>query len=111
MDADSVPNIVAGDRYEKQRTEWLRYLSSQVTDLKVQVEIARYAFLASSAKDEIMGYTHDFFRDTFYLPIESGVEATQNAVKEIAELKLLAGIEKKWISSGENSAKNWKKIC
>lgn len=86
---------LSGERFEKQRTEWLRFLMSQFSDLKVQIEIARYGFLASSAKDEIMGYTHEFFRDTFYLPIEKGVEATKETVKKIGELKSTKGVGKK----------------
>lgn len=86
---------LSGERFKKQRTEWLRFLMSQFSDLQVQIEIARYGFLASSAKDEIMGYTHEFFRDTFYLPIEKGVEATKETVKKIGELKSKKSVDKR----------------
>lgn len=92
---DRLLEKLSSDRFEKQRTEWLKFLTSQFSDLKVQLEIARYGFLASSAKDEIMGYTHEFFRDTFYLPIEKGVEATKETVKKIRDLKSTKGFSKK----------------
>ena len=83
------------ETFKKQRREWGRFLMSQFTDLKVQVEIARYGFLASTANEEIKKLTHEFFRDTFYLPFEKGVKATQAAVKEIGELKPSDSVEKK----------------
>lgn len=92
---DRVLDKLSGDRFEKQRRKWFRFILSQYSDLNVQLEIARYGFLASSAKDEILGYTHEFFRDTFYLPIEQGVEATKKSIKEIDELKSSAGVGKK----------------
>lgn len=83
------------DAFKKQRKEWGRFLLSQFTDLKVQIEIARYGFLASSANEEIKKLTHEFFRDTFYLPFEKGVKATQSAVKQIGEIKPSEIVEKK----------------
>ena len=89
------PVIDSGDVFKKQQTEWGRFLMSQFSDLKVQVEIARYGFLASEAKDEIMRYTHEFFRDTFYVPFENGVKATRSAVNEISEMKASETVVKK----------------
>jgi len=83
------------DVFKKQRKEWGRFLMSQFTDLKVQVEIARYGFLASSANEDIKKLTHEFFRDTFYLPFEKGVKATQTALKQIGEIKPSDNVEKK----------------
>lgn len=93
--SDSQPAIASGDSFKKQKMEWDRFLMSQFSDLKVQVEIARYGFLASVAKDEIMGQTHQFFRDSFYVPIENGVKATQSAVKEIGQMTATSKVEKK----------------
>lgn len=94
--ATSIRNSIAsGESFKKQQVEWGRFLMSQFSDLKVQVEIARYGFLASEAKDKIMAHTHEFFRDSFYVPIENGVKATRSAVKEIGEMNASGKIEKK----------------
>lgn len=87
----------AAERFEKQKTEWVRYLRSQLTDLKVQAEIAHYGFVASSVKKDIEQRSHQFFRDTFYLPIEKGVEATKDAIEQLRDLKSKssAGVDKK----------------
>lgn len=82
-----LPDIASGKSYDEQQTEWIRFLMSQFSDLKVQEEIAQYGFLASEAKNKIMGYTHKFFRDSFYLPIENGVKAIQSAIQEIEDMK------------------------
>lgn len=87
----------AAERLEKQKTEWVRYLRSQLADLKVQAEIAHYGFVASSVKKDIEQRAHQFFRDTFYLPIEKGVEATKNAIQQLKELrsKSSVGVDRK----------------
>lgn len=87
----------ASERLEKQKTEWVRYLRSQLADLRVQAEIAHYGFVASSVKKDIEQRSHQFFRDTFYLPIEKGVEATKDAIEQLKELRVKspAGVDKK----------------
>jgi len=90
--------LLSDESYAKQRKEWGRFLMSQFSDLKVQVEIAQYGFLASTSKDDILRHTHEFFRDSFYLPLEQGVNATRSAVKEIGEMKENAAVVKKLAS-------------
>jgi len=94
-DSDRTSKLPDNDIFEKQRTEWGRFLMSQFTDLKVQVEIAQYGFLASAANQNIKKLTHEFFRDSFYLPFEQGVEAIQAAVKEIGGMKDFDSFEAK----------------
>ncbi len=85
------------ERLEKQNTAWVHFLRSQFADLNVQTEIARFGFIASSVKDDILAQSHEFFRDSFYVPIENGVKATKLAIESLKELKSASGkgIEKK----------------
>lgn len=66
---------------QKLQNDWLIYLKSQYSDFAIQIEIARFAFLADNAKGEILNFTHRFFRDYCYLPLEKGV----TKIKEIAD--------------------------
>ncbi len=59
---------------------WITYLRSQYSDFAIQIEIARFAYLSENAKEEILNYTHTFFRDYCYLPLETGI----SKIKEIA---------------------------
>lgn len=92
---DIQPDVVSDESYKKQQTKWVQFLMSQFSDLKVQVEIAQYGFLASKAKDKIMVQTHEFFRDSFYIPIEEGVKAIKSVVGEIKQMKESGKVEKK----------------
>lgn len=85
------------ERLEEQKIAWVQFLRSQYEDLNVQTEIARYGFVASSAKDELLDQSHTFFRDSFYVPIENGVKATKVAIEGLTELKSASvkGVEKK----------------
>ncbi len=89
------------ERLEEQKDAWVHYLQTQFADLNVQTEIARFGFIASSVKDNILNQSHDFFRDSFYVPIENGVKATKEAIERLNELKSVSGkgIEKKieWV--------------
>lgn len=80
-----------GDRLEKQKEAWCRYLESQQADLKIQAEIARYGFIASSVKEDVLSMSHEFFRDTFYLPIEGGVTKLREAEEELDKLSSDSG--------------------
>ncbi len=62
--------------------DWNTYLRSQYSDFAIQIEIARFAYLVESTKDEILNFTHTFFRDYGYLPLESGI----SKIKEIADI-------------------------
>lgn len=74
------------ERLNKQHSLWMEYLNSQLADIVVQVEIARYSFLAREVQDSIRALAHQFFRDSFYLPIEKGVEETKQIIMELREL-------------------------
>jgi hypothetical protein len=91
--------------FVKQRKEWGRFLMSQYSDLKIQVEIARYGFLASIAKEDILRHTHEFFRDSFYLPIEQAVNSIRSGVKQIDEMKENSAVVKKLESLREDLLK------
>lgn len=93
--SDRLSLLPDNDIFERQRKEWGRFLMSEFSDLKVQVEIARYGFLASASNENIKKLTHEFFRDSFYLPIEEGVKATQAAVKELGELAEVGDVKEK----------------
>ena len=75
------------ERLLKQQEKWLNFLQSQISDLHIQTEIARYGAVASSVKEELLKQSHEFFRDTFYLPIEEGVKVTGEAIDKLRELE------------------------
>ncbi|NBC27198.1 MAG: hypothetical protein GVY08_10075 [Bacteroidetes bacterium] len=79
------------EKLEKQKEAWCRYLESQHADLNVQAEIARYGFIASSVKEDVLSMSHEFFRDTFYLPIEDGVTKLKEAEKNLDKLSSDSG--------------------
>lgn len=83
LEPDSIKNklIEKKSSLAKQQTEWLKFFKSQFSDFAIQIEIARFAFLADKAREEILNFTHSFFRDYFYLPLEAGV----TRIKEISE--------------------------
>ncbi len=64
----------------KRQKEWQTFIKSQYSDFAIQIEIARFSFLAERAREEILGFTHRFFRDYGYLPLES----TVTRIKEIS---------------------------
>jgi len=66
----------------KRQKEWQTYIKSQYSDFAIQIEIARFSFLAERAREEILGLTHRFFRDYGYLPLEN----TVTRIKEISEV-------------------------
>ncbi|REL24039.1 ATP-binding protein [Rhodohalobacter sp. SW132] len=76
----------ASEKLIKQCDAWADYLHSQLNDLRVQTEIARYGSIASEIKEELLNRSHIFFRDTFYLPIEEGVESVKTAIEKIRSL-------------------------
>ncbi|WP_340105054.1 AAA family ATPase [Rhodohalobacter sp. 8-1] len=88
-------DVASAESCKKQQREWVRFLMSQFSDLKVQVEIAQYGFLASETKDEIANQTHEFFRDSFYIPIDNGIKAIESAMNEIGEMKASGKVGKK----------------
>lgn len=63
------------------QNKWEVYLKSQYSDLAIQIEIARFSFLADQAKTSVLRFTHQFFRDFCYLPLEEGI----TKVREISE--------------------------
>ncbi|WP_069132895.1 ATP-binding protein [Rhodohalobacter halophilus] len=67
--------------------EWQAFLNSQYSDFAIQIEIARFAFLADRAKEEILGFTHRFFRDFCYLPLENSVKRIKEVSKTLKEQK------------------------
>jgi hypothetical protein len=66
---------------------WSRYLESQLSDLKIQTEIAVYGYRASAVQEEILKETHAYFRDYGYLPMESGVSTTREIIQALKESK------------------------
>lgn len=66
----------------KRQKEWQTFIKSQYSDFAIQIEIARFSFLAERAREEILGFTHRFFRDYGYLPLEN----TVTRIKEISEV-------------------------
>ena len=75
------------ERLSNQQEKWLKFLESQISDLHIQTEIARYGAVASSVKEELLKQSHEFFRDTFYLPIEEGIKVTGEAIEKLKELE------------------------
>jgi len=71
-----------GSFLNKRQKEWQTFIKSQYSDFAIQIEIARFSFLADRAREEILGFTHRFFRDYGYLPLES----TVSRIKEISEV-------------------------
>lgn len=66
--------------------EWGRFLSTQLSDLKVQEEIALYSLRAKNVQKEILNTVHLFFRNAFYLPIELAIGDLKLANEKIKEI-------------------------
>lgn len=81
--------------FNAQQDEWYKYVASQLNDLKINVEIARYGLSAATAKDSLKRVTHDYFRDVFYLPLSKAKKHIQQTLNEISELKKDDDIKKK----------------
>lgn len=79
-------------RFGKVNNAWVSYLRSQYSDIRVQIEIARYGIAASATTEGISELAHIFFRDAFYLPIEKGVEATKKTAEALKNLESKKGI-------------------
>ncbi|MGM0458754.1 MAG: hypothetical protein ACQERO_05365 [Bacteroidota bacterium] len=82
------------EHLEGQHSVWLEYLNSQLSDITVQVEIARYSFVARDVQNKIRSLSHQFFRDSFYLPIERGVEETKQIIENLKQLSSKEKIDK-----------------
>ncbi|MDZ7757881.1 ATP-binding protein [Rhodohalobacter sp.] len=74
--------VEKGSFLNKRQKEWQTFIKSQYSDFAIQIEIARFSFLADRAREEILGFTHRFFRDYGYLPLEN----TVTRIKEISEV-------------------------
>lgn len=59
---------------------WLSYLESQISDLRIQTEIAEYGYQASETQKGILDEMHVYFRDFGYVPMEKGVSAAKEIV-------------------------------
>lgn len=66
--------------------EWGSFLSTQLSDLKVQEEIALYSLRAKNVQNEILETVHLFFRNAFYLPIELAISDLKTANEKIKEI-------------------------
>lgn len=68
--------------YEK---EWGAYIQSQFADFKVQLELGTYGLEVAEGQKNILGLTHEFFRDFCYLPLEEGVDYVKETKAKLTE--------------------------
>lgn len=60
--------------------KWQKYRNSQITDLKIQLELARFGSKSAKTQSLLLEKTHSFFRDLFYLPIEQAVSTSKEII-------------------------------
>lgn len=72
---------------QKIEKQWIIYIRSQITDLEIQLELARFGSEAMEAEENLLKATHGYFRDHFYLPMEEGVRFLREMIAGITELK------------------------
>ncbi|MGF1671170.1 MAG: ATP-binding protein [Balneolaceae bacterium] len=70
-------------RAELIEKKWRRYLQSQITDLKIQIELGHFGAESSSTQEKLLEKTHVFFRDLFYLPIENSISVCKDIIRII----------------------------
>ncbi len=71
------------DATEKNESLWLSFMRSQISDLQIQLELARFGVSSSKTQNNLLEKSHLFFRDLFYVPLENIVQEIQNAVKTL----------------------------
>jgi len=63
--------------------KWQKYRSSQITDLKIQLELARFGSKSANTQSLLLEKTHLFFRDLFYLPIEKAISTSKEIISNL----------------------------
>jgi len=89
---------VSLNKVEPVENKWQKYRQSQITDLKIQLELAHFGVKSANAQNLLLDKTHSFFRDLFYVPLEQGVSASNDIISvlrsEKESAKSLKTIEK-----------------
>jgi len=67
----------------KNESLWLDFIKSQISDLQIQLELAKFGFRSNKTQKSILEKSHLFFRDLFYVPLENAVQNIQNAIKTL----------------------------
>lgn len=63
--------------------KWQKYRGSQITDLKIQSELARFGSKSARTQSLLLEKTHSFFRDLFYLPIEQAISTSKEIISNL----------------------------
>ncbi len=75
------------DEAEKVERKWQMYRDSQITDLKIQLELARFGSKSANTQSQLLDKTHSFFRDLFYLPIEQAISTSKEIISKLQKEK------------------------
>jgi len=67
--------------------KWQKYRDSQITDLKIQSELARFGSKSAQTQSLLLEKTHSFFRDLFYLPIEQAISTSKEIISNLQKEK------------------------
>lgn len=63
--------------------KWETYIQSQLSDLKVQLELSQFGADLEDAQEELLEQTHTYFRDVCYIPTENGISTLKDIIEKL----------------------------
>ncbi len=85
-----------GEILHGKQERWREYLISQYSDFALQVELARFMRSSDQVRETILKQTHQFYRDSFYLPVERAMEKMKQ-VKDLLKQHKGGALSKKLV--------------